>query len=258
MSKMLNLVDHLLFRAHNLRRHGQNHASARLFSRLAGLRDLPADVAEEAHVGLAEIHLEQEEHKQARRRLAAALTHQPDCAHYHFLLAIAVDDDPKSDSKRAGVHYRRCLALDPDRADYQCDYGMFALRHGHERAGMTALRRAAALAPDEPEMVGRIVAGLREADRADEAKALLRAALFRNPRDRRFRELWDRHQFEMVHAAQEMPAQRWAAEEPVLLPFRQPKKRRERVGDKTIRIDAPSELRGPKILPLHIARKQDA
>lgn len=260
MSTTLNLVDRLLDRARNLRRHGQNEASARVFSRLAGLRELPADVAEETHVGLAEIRLEQEQHKQARRHLAAAIAHQPNCAHYHYLMAVAVEDDPHADPKRAGVHYRRSVALDPGEAAYQCDFGLFAVRHGNRRAGLAALRRAAAVAPDEPDTLGRIATGLREADRPDEAKALLRAALFRNPHDRRFRDLLDRHQFDLSRVAQEAPAQLWngGAPEPILLPFRQPKKRVRHASDKTIRIDAPEKFRGPKILPLHVSRKQDA
>jgi Tfp pilus assembly protein PilF len=260
MSMTLNLVDRLLDRARNLRRHGQNEASARVFSRLTGLRDLPADIAEEAHVGLAEIRLEQEQHKQARRHLAAAIAHEPGCAHYHYLMAVAVEDDPHADPKRAGVHYRRSLALDPDEATYQCDYGLFALRHGNRRAGLAALRRAAAAAGDDPEMLGRVAAALREADRADEARSLLRAALFRNPRDRRFRDLWERHQFDMIHAAQQECSQRWSvnAPAPVLLPFRLPKKRVRRVGDKLIRTDGPETIRGPKILPMQLTRKKDA
>lgn len=260
MSRTLNLVDHLLDRARNLRRHGQNEAAARTFGRLTRLQDLPADAAEEAHVGLAEIRLEQEEHKQARRHLAAAIAHEPGCAHYHYLMAIAVEDDPHGDIKRAGLHYRRCLALDPDESSYQCDYGLFALRHGNPRAGLAALRRAAALAADEPEMLGRVAAGLREAERADEAKDLLRAALFRNPHDRRFRDLWERHQFDMVRAAQESPPQRGneARAEPVLLPFPRPKRRPMHIGEKRIRRDGPERINGPKILPLHVKRKKDA
>lgn len=34
--------------------------------------------------------------------------------------------------------------------------------------------------------------------------------------------------------------------------------RRQRVGDRVIRIDEPETIRGPKILPLRVKRKQDA
>src|SRR5207253_10871596 len=131
-----------------------------------------------------------------------AMTGQPDCAHYLYLLAIALEDDPKCDPRRADAPYRRCLELDPDHADYQCDYGLYAIRQGRVRVGLAALRRAAALAPDDPETLGRVADGLRQADKQVEAKELLRAALFRNPRDHRFRNLWTKHQFELLHAAQ--------------------------------------------------------
>lgn len=260
MSATLNLVDCLLFSARNLRDLGQDHAAARLFSRLAGLRDLPADLAEEAQASLAEIELGHDRFKQARRHLTVALTHQPDCAHYHYLLAVAVADDPDSDPKRAGVHYRRCLANDPDHFDCLCDYGVHSLRHGQKRAALTALRRAAMLTDDVPEALGRVAAGLREADKSGEARELLRAAMFRHPRERRFRDLWDRHQFDMLRVTQQKPSERWTPTDdgPVVLPFRRPRKKSQRVGGKTIRIDAASDLKGPTILPMHATRKKNA
>lgn len=259
-SMTLNLVERLLHSARNLHEHGQHKAAAKLFTRLTGLGDLPRDVAEEAHVRLAEIHLDNDRLKQARRHLTTALAHEPDCAHYHYLLAIAVEDDSNCDPKRAGVHYRRCLRLDPDHADYQCDYGLYAIRNGQTRAGLTALRRAVNLAPDEPAILGRVVEALRLAEKADEAKDLLRAALFRHPRERRFRDLWNQHQFNLLHAAQHQANDRYktVAEEPVILPFPRPQRRVQKHGGKTIRIDAPSKLEGPKTLPMHVIRKKDA
>jgi len=258
-SMTLNLVDRLLHSARNLHEHGQHKAAAKILGQLSGLGELPREVAEEAHVRLAEIHLEHDRLKQARRHLAAALAHDPDCPHYHYLLAIAVEDDPNCDPQKAGVHYRRALRLDPDHADHQCDYGLYAIRNGQTRAGLAALRRAAKLAPDEPSILGRVAETLRQADRCDEAKDLLRAALFRHPRDRRFRELWNQHQFNLLHADQNQGKERYAtvAEEPVILPFPHPK-RVQKHGAKTIRIDTPEELTGPKTLPMHVVRKQDA
>ena len=181
MSTTLNLADRILDTACNLHHLGRSHDAAQLLNRLASWRDLPRDCAEEAHVRLAEIHLEFEQPKQARRHLAIALALEPECAHYHYLMAVALEDDPKCDPRRADGPYRRCLALDPEHAEYQCDYGVYAVQQGRARAGLAALRRAAALAPDDPDMLGRVAAGMRQADRADEAKELLRAALFRNP-----------------------------------------------------------------------------
>jgi len=259
-SMTLNLVDRLLHSARNLHEHGQSDAAAKLLGRLSGLSELPRDVAEETHVRLAEIDLEHDRFKQARRHLAAALAHDPDSAHYHYLMAIAVEDDPHCNPERAAVHYRRALRLDPEHADHQCDYGLFAIRHGRTRAGLAALRRAANLAPDEPSIVGRVAEALRQAERRDEARALLRAALFRNPHDRRFRDLWNQHQFNALHADQNQGSDRYTirTDEPVILPFPRPKRRVQKHGSKTIRIDAPTELSGPKTLPIHVQRKKDA
>ncbi|MCI0684720.1 MAG: tetratricopeptide repeat protein [Gemmataceae bacterium] len=259
-SMTLNLVDHLLHSARNLHEHGQHQAAAKVLTRLTALGDVPRDIAQEAHVRLAEIHLHHDRPKQARRHLTVALAHDPDCPHYHYLLAVAVEDDPNGDPKRAAVHYRRALRLDPDHADYQCDYGLYAIRNGKTRAGVTALRRAARLAPDEPAILSRVVDGLRQAGRAGEAKQLLRAALFRHPRDRRFRDLWIRHQFDVLHAAQNQANDRYATvgDEPVILRFPGPKRRLRQHGTKTLRIDGPEEPRGPKTLPFHVIRKKDA
>jgi Tfp pilus assembly protein PilF len=260
MSMTLNLVDRILHRACQLQDIGRSQAALRLLTKLAGWRDLPQDVVEEAHVHLAEIYLEHGEPKRARRHLAVVIAQQPDCAHYHYLMAIAVEDDPNCSAQRAGVHYRRCLALDPEHAESVCDYGLHALRYGRPRAGLKALRRAAELAPDDPDMLGRVAGGLRQANRAEEARSLLRAALFRNPHDRRFRDLLGKHQFELLHARQNeaRPSSTAPARAAVILKMPRRTKRLQRVGAKTIRTDAACELRGPTILPFHIRRKQEA
>src|SRR5439155_923816 len=78
------------------------------------------------------------------------------------------------------------------------------------------LRKALALDPDNPVVVGRLVEGLCLADRAAEARKVLQAARFRHPRDSRFRKLWNDFQFRQLAGEQYTPP---VAEEPVILPF---------------------------------------
>ncbi len=260
-SHTLNLVDRLLDLGRNLQVHGQHTKAAGLLARLARFRELPRDVAEEAHVRLAEIELERNQPKQARRHLVTALAYQPDCAHYHYLLAVAAEEDPNGNPQQAALHYRRCLELDPEHPDYWCEYAHFALGQKQTRSALAAWRRAADLAADDPDTLGQVAAGLRRANKQDEAKQLLRAALFRHPHDRRFRGLWDKHQFDLLHAAQQ-PAprepRRQESSEPMILPLVRPKKRTQKAGAKIIRTDGPGKLKGPTILPFRVARKKDA
>src|SRR5437870_4755683 len=97
MSTTLNLVDRLLTTARTLQALGRTQDALRTLGRLAGLRELPAEIAEETQARLAEIHLEQGKFKQARRHLTAALALNSDRAHYHYLLATAHDMDDEGD-----------------------------------------------------------------------------------------------------------------------------------------------------------------
>jgi tetratricopeptide (TPR) repeat protein len=244
----LNFVEHLLAHGRQLHRLGQAPAATRVLQRVIGLRDLPADVVEDTHRELAELHLEQGKYRLARRALAAALAQQPAEPHYHFLMGVAVLDDPQGQPRRALAHLRTALRLDPDNAEYNLEFALLALSLDKSRAALAALRRAAQLAPDNPEVLGRVADGLRNAGRHDEARALLRAALFRHARDRRFRELWNRHQFEMLHAAQQEQRTRWtpSAQKPVILKFVRPRKS-AKIGEQIVRADGP-ETTGPKLL----------
>jgi tetratricopeptide (TPR) repeat protein len=261
MSAILPLVDRLLVHGRNLQQHGQHAKAARQFAALTKLHSIPSDITEEAHLHLAEIHLEHGRPREARRHLAAALARQPHCAQYHYLMALAIEEDEDCDQSRAEGYYRRCLAIDPDNAECLCDYAQYSLNRGLARKALTALRHVAALANDDPDLLGRVAQGLRRANKSDEAKQLLRAALFRNPHDRRFRELWTAHQFDLLHAAQRPTRAQASAETqgvPVILRFPRRRRKVQDVAGKTIRTDDASEFRGPTILPMHVARKKDA
>jgi len=223
MSTTLNLADCLYAKARNLHELGREQDALHIFCRLANLRQLPATIAEETQARLAEIHLERGSYQQARRHLVAALQQQPASAHYHYLLAVAFESDEAADLERAAASYRRALHLEPDDPRCLCGLGLLALRLGLMEEGLKCLRQAAALTPDDPVTLEQVVRGLCTASRADEGRSLLRAALFRNPRDAHIRKLWNDFQYQELHKEQETARQTAAAlaqdDEPVLLPF---------------------------------------
>ena len=246
MSMTLNLVDRVLARARHLRAVGRTDDALSLFERVAGFRDLSAAAAEETQVQLAELHLRRRRFRRARRHLTAALAHRPDSARYHYLMGRAVNGGSAADPRRAAEHYRRSLELKPDQPRCLCAYGTLALQLGRREEGLTCLRRAVELAPDDPETVRQAAAGLRQANEAGEALAVLRAAHFRNPHDARFRKLWADFQFRQLRREQETArlGDEDGDEGPVLLPFVRltaaaPRER------KIIRHDAPAPLPPP-------------
>jgi Tfp pilus assembly protein PilF len=244
MSMKLNLVDRLLALGRNFQKQGRNYDARQILSRLSHLGELPAGVAEETQARLAEIHLKDNSFRRARKHLAAALSHRPDNARYHYLLANALENDIRGNSQRAADHYRRSLALDPKQPRCLGEFGLMALRLGQTEEGLDALRKAVELAPDEPETVGNLVEGLRREGLVDEARRVLRAALFRNPRDGRFRRLIQDFEFHQLRQRQETARHTGGPGEvdddgPVLLPFNGPAPEgAQAVRRKIIRCDA--------------------
>ncbi len=87
---------------------------------------------------------------------------------------------------------------------------------GKPKAAVKALRNAETLSPDEPSILAKVVEGLCLAGYAAQAKSVLKAARFRNPRDPRFVKLWNDFLYEQIRDEQSVPP---VAEEPVILPF---------------------------------------
>jgi Tfp pilus assembly protein PilF len=246
MSMTLNLVDRLLARGRNLQALGRTHDALRVFKRLAGFRELPADAAEETQARLAELHLHHHRFARARRHLTAALRSCPDSAHYHHLMATAAAADGRGDLERAAEHYRRSCDLEPDQPECLCEYGALALHLGRRDEGLASLRRAAELAPDDPDTLKPVAEGLCLANDADGARGLLRAALFRNPRDRRFRRLWEDFQFRQLRLEQErarLGSRKMEEEGPAVLPFVRPEAAAP--GRRAVRHDGPSPVPPP-------------
>jgi tetratricopeptide (TPR) repeat protein len=256
MSRTLNLVDCLLTTARNLHRLGRAVEAQDLLERLLRFRAaVPAEAAAEAHSLLAELLFKQDAYRKARRHLAAALTYQPECADYHFRLALAIEADPEARQERARAHYLRALHLDSKNAAYWLDYAFYLLTLDERKRGLRALRRAYALASDDPDVIGRVAEGLRQEGLHEEARSKVLSALFAHPHDRRFRALWQQHQFQMLYEQQQQRRDRTAAfAEPVLIPFveSEPSGKYVSLGSKTLRLDtaAPlSEPKGPQRLP---------
>lgn len=243
MSHTLNLVDHLLTRGRNFHTIGRDHDAQQALHRLAGLPDVPAEVHEETLCRLAEILLAQGRYTKARRHLTALLVQCPDNARYHAMMATAYELDERSDGQRAAQHYRKSLALDPNQPRCLGEFGLLALRLGQTEEGLQSLRRAVEMAPSDPQAASRLAEGLRLEGRDDEARDALRAARFRNSRDPRFVKLWNDFQFRQLRETQKergsMTASGTDATRTHLLPFvRMP--REEHVGDKVVRLDAPT------------------
>ncbi len=198
-------------------------------------------------------------YRRARRCLAAALAHRPDNARYHLLMATALQADDRGDLQRADEHYLRSLELDPKQVKCQSDCGLLAVRLGRTEEGLARLRQAADQAPDDLEALRKLVKGLRLAGRGDEARAAVRAGLFRNPRNPRFRKLWQDYQFTQLRRKQqgERRARRGeTAGRAVLLPFLRPLTTTPAATlPDTLRLDGPATV-APPHTP-RVARRPD-
>jgi tetratricopeptide (TPR) repeat protein len=222
MTTTLNLFDQVLAMGRRYQDAGRTRDALRVLGRLASFRDVPAAAAEETQVRLAELQLRRRKFARARRHLAAALAHQPDSARLNHLMATATQADDRGDLDRAAEYFRRAIALDPECVPCLAEGGLLAVRLGHTEEGLALLRRALEREPDNAEVVAKLVKGLRLAGRSDEARSVLRAAWFRNPRSPRFRRLWDEYQLQQSRRRQQSQRRRRAsaaAEAPVLLPF---------------------------------------
>jgi tetratricopeptide (TPR) repeat protein len=221
MSRMLNLAEALLGRGRTHQQLGRVHDAFAILSRLSRFRELPQSVAEETQARLGEIQLKRKKFGRACRHLQTALNHDPENSRYHHLLAGALREQDPDQWERAAEHYRRALELNPDQVESLVELGLLSVRNGHADEGIAHLRRAAELQQDDPEVLGKLVKGLRWTGRSAEARGALRAAMFRHPHDRRFQQLWSDFQFRMLRRQQRDQASKRSGSntEPVLLPF---------------------------------------
>jgi tetratricopeptide (TPR) repeat protein len=248
----LNLIEHLLELARKYQDLGRTFEALKTLTRLAGFRELPAGTAEEVQVRLAELQLKRRKYQRARRHLSAALRHQPAEARYHYLMGTACLAEGRGDAQRAADHFQCSLKLDPHHVKCLVDAGLLSIRLGRPDEGVNRLRQAAELAPDDPVVVAKLVRGLRQTGKAQEARGVLRAALFRNPRVPRFRKLWNDFQFQQLRHKQELKrlnreALQESSDEPVLLPFVRLVKEEPEPLPNGLRQDGPATVPGPHV-----------
>src|SRR5262245_10276148 len=198
----LHFFDHLLARGRMLQGLGLGREAMRLFKKMASCRDLPQAVAEETQKRLGELRLESRQYAKARRHFAAALAYQPYYAGYHHLLATATRQDDDAEPRRALEHLRQAVELDPGNAGFWADLGLLALEQGDMDEGLAALKKASELAPDDVNILAKVVPGLVDAGQAEEARSLLLAARFRHRRQPRVEKMWNDFQFQMLHERQ--------------------------------------------------------
>jgi tetratricopeptide (TPR) repeat protein len=219
---MLNLAESLLGMGRTRQQLGRVQDAFAILSRLSRFRELPKDIAEETQARLGEIQLRRKKYTRARRHLAVAVKYDPDNARYHLLLARALREQDSAQWEEAAERYRQALRCDPDNLDVLTELGLLCVRLGQPEEGLKHLRRAVELRPTDPETLGKLVKGLRLAGRSEEARTEIRGAMFRNPRDGRFKQLWNGFQFRMLRreqAHQRQVTRNVAVAEPVLLPF---------------------------------------
>ena len=224
MMPTLNLVEGVLAMGRRYQEVGRHRDAVAILTRLARFRYLSADAAEETQARLAELYLKRRKYKQARRHSTAALRYQPANARYHYLLATALCAEEGADLQRAGDHYRSALELDPGHVKCRADYGHLLLLLGQTDEGLTRLREAVEQAPEDMEVLGKLVKGLRLSGRSEEARSALQSAMFRNARSPQFRKLWNEFRFQQARRRRDAERMEQAenetdGEQPRLLPF---------------------------------------
>ena len=99
------------------------------------------------------------------------------------------------------------------------------------------------MAPDNYDIISQVAEGLRDEGAWEEAKDLLKTAIFRNSGNPRMLELWELHLFHLLHAEQKRNPTKQMP--PRILPFKTSKSKITQ-GKKRIRRDPPSGIPGPK------------
>jgi tetratricopeptide (TPR) repeat protein len=217
-------------------------------TKLASFRNLPEHVLHELYALRADIHLQQQDYKEARRQLTAAIALRPLEARNHYLMGVAIEEDDTTELKRAEQYFESAALIEPDNAAYWVDYGSYLFKIGKEKDGLKAIRKAFSLNTSDVEIVGEVAQILRREGYADEATTKLRAALFENHGAQPFRLLWQQHQFALIHAQQqEKRTKALGYDRPVILPFTPAPTSGKylEMGGKTIRFDAAEPLKEP-------------
>lgn len=202
MSRTLNLIHAGWTAARSLARNGRRTDALRQLMSLLARADLPVGTAADAHRLAAELEIEAERYKPARRHLRAAATLDPDNARTYYLTGRAFEIDPDGDDRRAAVWYRKASRLEPQNALYRAAFGRAAVRCDRIKLGVRELTAAADGACDNVPVLRIVVDGLLEAGKVRTARRLLVKARFLCPGNRDVCTLWERTRFEAARVGQ--------------------------------------------------------
>ena len=143
------------------------------------------------------------------------------------------------------------MRLAPECAVYWLDFGLHLCKQDKTKPGFAALRRACKLASDDAELVRQVTDAMHEHGNLDEARSLLRQAIFQSGGQQKFRLLWQRHQFRVLHDEQNAVSNKTSTPdgEPVLLPFVavEHRERHFQVGEMILRIDSAEPTSEPRM-----------
>ena len=103
--------------------------------------------------------------------------------------------------------------------DYLIDSANYHAQRSQKAKALMLFRRAVDAGGDNPEIVGRVAEGLRTLGEMEEAGEVVRLAMFQHPRDRRFRQLWERHRFQQLWARQQGTRPKSSRETATILTF---------------------------------------
>ena len=131
--------------------------------------DLPAPVAADARLLVAQLLFDAEKYPEARCHLRAAADLRPGHAHTQYLLGAAHEDDGYGEPRKAAARYRKAAELDPANALYRAAYGRAAVRSDRPKGGVRALLQAATQS-DDVAVVSVVIDGLLEAGKVGAAR----------------------------------------------------------------------------------------
>lgn len=197
MSRMLSLLDGgLAAAAHHYLTGRAAHAAATL-SQLRGGTDSPAEGVRVLRAAAA-VAFGQEKYRRARKLLREAIALAPTNAGLWFEMGRAHEDDPHGCDRKAARRYKKAAQLNANEPKYKAALGRAMVRINEVGSGVRVLCRAADAAPTDPDVLGVVAEGLREAGRAELAFKLLSKARFLAPTDRGIEHLWARAKFDML------------------------------------------------------------
>jgi tetratricopeptide (TPR) repeat protein len=146
------------------------------------------------------------------------------------------------------MYYARAVQSAPEQPGYWADFGSYLFTIDKPKDALKAVRKAYALAPTDAEIVGQVAAVLRREGHAEEATTKVRSSLFHNHGAAAFQQLWQTHQFQLLHARQQTAkAEAIIDDDVVILPFEPATGQGKYVelGAKTFRIDQAEPLAEP-------------